>query len=166
MTPEELDHIEQRAEKATKGPWDADTFAVYAAGDRYDCVIHTGSGRSHPDQNIANALFAAAARTDIPKLVAEVKRLRGLLEESERLHKLAGAEDVENAEAMEQMLARITELEAENKRLRVACEAVNHAINNTDLNGCVIWIQPPYQAPAIHESASDRLRNVLELSDD
>ena len=57
------------------------------------------------------------AHEDIPKLVAEVKRLRDLLEESERLHKLAGAEDVENAEAMEQMLARITELEAEKQRL-------------------------------------------------
>lgn len=41
------------------------------------------------------------------------------------------------------------------------CKAVLDAIEQADLNGTVLWINPPYQAAAVHESASQRLMNVI-----
>lgn len=45
--------------------------------------------------------------------------------------------------------------------LLAACKAVLDAIESTDLNGAVIWIRPPYQHKAVHESASERLAAVI-----
>ena len=47
------------------------------------------------------------------------------------------------------------------KELTAACEAVLDAIEKTDLNGAVLWINPPYQAEGVHETAWERLRSVL-----
>lgn len=89
MTEARLAEIEARAEKATEGPWRA---------------VHRGVGRSAEDDGdgflglevlgppddcqrgqfsrSADARFIAASRTDVPDLVAEVRRLRGLLQEA------------------------------------------------------------------------------------
>ena len=77
MTPEELEAIEARANKATEGPWAAhmDDFTVrvdasYIPAQRKIALCATG------DNANCNTTFIAAARQDIPDLIAEVRRLR------------------------------------------------------------------------------------------
>ena len=49
-----------------------------------------------------------------------------------------------------------------NEELLTACEAVLDALEGiADMRGIVIWIRPPFQAAGIHESAQDRLREVI-----
>lgn len=83
---EELDAIEARCNAATPGPWvagrgDVATIVdgyeskwIYAK-DRYLAIV---SGYEIPnwEEVMANARFIAASSTDIPRLVAEVRRLR------------------------------------------------------------------------------------------
>lgn len=57
--------------------------------------------------------------------------------------------------------SKIVELSARIIELVTACEAVKHALENHDISGHVQFILPPYQAPAIHETAWDRLEHVL-----
>lgn len=74
MTPEQLDAIEARANAATPGPWtpshhpnDPYHWAVFDTDTR----ALTANRGGCPD----DAEFIAAARTDIPVLVAEIRRL-------------------------------------------------------------------------------------------
>jgi hypothetical protein len=84
-TPEPLDliAIEARAEAATRGPW-----RVCAEGSEGSRIapdygdkrtrtrfIAIANGRVQPEDG-CNARFIAAARSDVPALVAEVRRLR------------------------------------------------------------------------------------------
>lgn len=46
-------------------------------------------------------------------------------------------------------------------KLLETCKAVLHAIESADLDGCVLWILPPYQADAVHESVNERLEAVI-----
>lgn len=94
MNEEELKAIEERANKATRGPWNFDlrvgcvgvypgeqiscfsyadtkTFIFYRHGICDDTGIwHVGEQDKH------DALYIAHARTDIPRLIAEVRRLQ------------------------------------------------------------------------------------------
>lgn len=87
MTDDDLEVIRQRSEKATRGPWrsmiegrdhtSGDSFIMVGEGpDRSDDIYVSFEGRAAPelDQD-----FIAAARQDIPILLAEIDRLRGLL---------------------------------------------------------------------------------------
>lgn len=70
LTDAYLDAIEQRAHAATEGPWEA------SAHDHYlvicpDCGVRGGYER-------ADAEFIAHARSDVPALLAEVRRLRAM----------------------------------------------------------------------------------------
>ena len=82
LDDKELYEIEQRATKATKGPWfcadmrrdlgelhikdiDSELFIVYCSDDK-------------PEQDTWDGDFVAHAREDVPKLIAEIKRLRRL----------------------------------------------------------------------------------------
>lgn len=79
MTNEELNEILARAAAASPGPWVADGSAVEAFNAPIDPDIAiTGSMTIHslPAEHEANAAFIAAAREDVPNLVAEVRRLR------------------------------------------------------------------------------------------
>lgn len=90
MTDEELNAIEARANAATVGPWrgakdegvEADATAVFETG----CGCCTEKFLSEPD-----ALFIANARTDVPALVAEIRRIkRGMYQEAlNDMHQLA-----------------------------------------------------------------------------
>jgi len=81
MTDDELKAIEERCEKATEGPWD-----VEAVSNACRVTIGKGSGkvilaRACPPQlqeeeTWSNVKFMAAARTDVPALIEEVKRLK------------------------------------------------------------------------------------------
>ncbi len=101
MTPEELQAIEARAAAATPGPWRYDGMhpeITTPQGENYWLII--SECRSTPDQelpdqfdhwNDKNYHFIAHARTDIPALVAEVKRLQKELARAEgRIGKAEG----------------------------------------------------------------------------
>lgn len=84
MTDEELNAIEARAKAATEGPWRAlpcEDWKGHCDGIlRPDglMVVKTDSGCYPPE--MPDALFIAHARSDVPALVEEVRRLRRTLE--------------------------------------------------------------------------------------
>lgn len=86
MTPSELEAIEKRAEAATKGPW-ATHWERRRLVDRSGVWSERGivadriAGGGTNDDGETNAAFIAHAREDVPALVLEVRRLRGVLAE-------------------------------------------------------------------------------------
>jgi hypothetical protein len=71
MTALNLDAIEARANAATKGPWDLHRKGILAGVTDPD-----GDGYiAEPPLRWTDAEFIAAARQDVPALVAEVRRL-------------------------------------------------------------------------------------------
>ena len=90
MTEEQLNAIRERCEKATPGPWvkvPASPGTRLAVFNRYG--IEQPEDADGNSESICyatgwmiedNAEFIAHARTDIPALVAEVERLRSLVE--------------------------------------------------------------------------------------
>ena len=79
----ELDEIERRTSAATLGPWKAFVEGRdHTSGSNF---IRTGGRNSRgPDLEltggtVADIDFVANARQDLPKLVAEVRRLQRLL---------------------------------------------------------------------------------------
>jgi hypothetical protein len=78
LTDEELDKIQLRADQATGGPWKSyiegreemsgSSFIMTEGEDIYL------TGATDHDQD-----FIASARTDVPKLIQEIKRLKVLL---------------------------------------------------------------------------------------
>lgn len=77
-----MEAIKARRDAASPGPWEAKAYRVYVGGD--DSIIAacwrpwgpvTGDGSIEAD-----VAFIAAARQDVPALVAEVERLRECLE--------------------------------------------------------------------------------------
>lgn len=104
MTPSELDAIQARADAATAGPWffhhlddrnAMNTYVVTTSDDQPDMwspsyrdetvicgtLIQSCMNIAHRAENwYEDADFIRHARTDIPALVAEVRRLRESLE--------------------------------------------------------------------------------------
>ncbi|MEV6737917.1 hypothetical protein AB0N14_13680 [Streptomyces sp. NPDC051104] len=83
-TPLNLDAIEARANAATPGPWMADGHEIYGSG----CgVLDIEQWKAEtlriedPEGAKADAEFMAHARTDVPALAAEIRRLRAELAE-------------------------------------------------------------------------------------
>lgn len=76
MKPEELAAIEQRASAATPGPWatyrDETWMVVYIDANNGVVVAPEGDNLI---LSVADAEFIAAARTDIPALISEIRRL-------------------------------------------------------------------------------------------
>ncbi|WP_108990410.1 hypothetical protein [Streptomyces coelicoflavus] len=90
LTSQQLADITARAEAATPGPWCTDAWEIYQ-GTEYQpglsqWIGETCRGTTSPEQDRADAAFVAAARTDVPALLAEVRRLQDDL--------AASAEDV------------------------------------------------------------------------
>jgi hypothetical protein len=88
MTDERLDELERLAAAATPGPLtvgpipadeEPDTWLIGARGLAFARVVGS-PGRSAE----ADAVFYATARTAVPELVAELKRLRAELERIRR----------------------------------------------------------------------------------
>jgi hypothetical protein len=88
----DLSAIEARVNAATPGPWTVDQMDMYIhAADGFmvasNCPVNEGwqvrgagaesSGKRPAGSQDANAAFIAAARSDVPTLIAEVRRLRG-----------------------------------------------------------------------------------------
>jgi hypothetical protein len=89
LTPEQLDDIERRCVAASPSPWESfvegrdhtsgsDFIRVGGDGsDEPDMYLLRGEGgASAQDQD-----FVAHARQDVPRLLAEVRRLRALLDQ-------------------------------------------------------------------------------------
>lgn len=79
--PLDLDAILARADRATDGPWEADESEIYGAGRQW--VGETLDEDDH-DKMRANSAFIAAARTDVPALVAELRASRAEVAEHRR----------------------------------------------------------------------------------
>lgn len=98
MTEEQLREIEARAAAATQGPWfeqyeydGGRTVAMIRSTDTTFCVNRAAHVDGNPcEQMLANGIFIAHAREDVPALVAEVRLLqehiRGLKETLKRIH--------------------------------------------------------------------------------
>lgn len=88
MTDDELSQIEARANAATPGPWreirrdDPSCAAEYviAGADDISVACTSCNGEYCTGMTDADCAFIAAARTDVPALVAEVRRLRDIVE--------------------------------------------------------------------------------------
>ena len=103
MTEAELNEIEARERAATPGPWTltvgagaamvTDDAVVIFAGGPEDCS--DPGDDTHPTP--ADKAFLDNARTDIPRLTAEVRRLRAVIRDAAmRLHEdLPGEEHAE-----------------------------------------------------------------------
>lgn len=82
LSNEELERIRERAEKATGGEWELYSIDKLSRNEWYGVVSlmeedMTYIGVDTIEQN--DASFIAHAREDIPKLLAEIKQLRELL---------------------------------------------------------------------------------------
>jgi hypothetical protein len=90
MKKEEIEVIKRRCEAATPGKWEIDDHRYDAKTggkwERAGCFIEAialegyASGEWYLSE--ADAEFIAAARQDVPALVAEVEKLRGALIQS------------------------------------------------------------------------------------
>ena len=79
MTEDHLRVIEAQAAAATPGPWEAKSFGPCNCGQ---CPAHVNvfaGPYQWPKINPPEATFIAAARTNVPVLVEEVRNLRWLL---------------------------------------------------------------------------------------
>jgi hypothetical protein len=95
LTDAELAEIEERVNAATAGPWknrplesEGDSSTVYQMSRFVDgrevsriCEVFSEE---------ANAAFVAHARQDVPRLLAEVKRLRAHVERVTASHRTEG----------------------------------------------------------------------------
>jgi hypothetical protein len=99
LSDERLAEIEQRCAAATPGPWwvdldrpftlGGDTVSVealtpdgrYVEREVCSCLLDTDAWPDGPEwlEDAANARFLAHSRSDVPDLLAEVRRLRALL---------------------------------------------------------------------------------------
>ncbi|MGI5418684.1 hypothetical protein [Actinomadura luteofluorescens] len=83
MSDEQLAEIRQRLAATTAGPWTARDLYVIAPDDVH---IADFEWLANTDEEWAefkaNTVFAAAARQDVPALLAEVERLRAELEDA------------------------------------------------------------------------------------
>lgn len=146
MPDEEIAAIRARVAAATAGPWFYDAKRGSIETERFADDVVAGDGWGDGVCNDADSEFIARARTDIPALLAEIERLRSLLqrEHDARLEICREAETLlrerDAAEATitelrhvgrEQgdMMARLTggtieRLERENAALRQALQEV------------------------------------------
>ncbi|MFJ8146602.1 hypothetical protein ACIQ6R_16245 [Streptomyces sp. NPDC096048] len=81
LTEQQLADIQARAEAATPGPWCTDDWEIYQGAEYVPGISQwigeTCRGTTSPEQDRADATFVAAAREDVPALVAEIQRLKG-----------------------------------------------------------------------------------------
>ena len=84
MTEDELREIEDRASKATVGPW---VSTECANGGRLLKRGKESLPDRHPQSSLQvvpsdDATFIAHARADVPTLLAEIRRLKALLDDN------------------------------------------------------------------------------------
>jgi hypothetical protein len=84
LTEQQLDDIETRANAATPGPWCTDSWEIYQGTEYVAGAEWIGETcrAGEMDDSRADAEFVAHARTDVPALLAEVRRLGAALAEA------------------------------------------------------------------------------------
>ena len=125
MTEAELKAIEERASKATEGPWYHIPHPDYPGSSHRITTEPDGSWYDFSQLgNLMsnNAAFVCAAREDIPTLVAEVRRL---MRENDSLEdQLGNFQDNEDYNL--RLVARLDnenkQLKSENEQLRINCQ--------------------------------------------
>lgn len=136
MTESELQAIEARANAATPGPWsetdDTGTvIACYCSGGpgvfagEADPAVYGGNDR-------ADFAFIAAARSDVPTLIAEVRRLQSIGNaQLEELHRLRSEREMWQADkqAFDARAAECRQLRFERDDLRTR---VNQLLGDLD----------------------------------
>lgn len=85
---EKLDEIEARAEAATDGPWRVEPYSEAHKGS-FIVVSADGTELFDADAHYNECILAAHARQDVPALVAEVRRLRAVLEDMRDVYESA-----------------------------------------------------------------------------
>jgi hypothetical protein len=82
ITEQELAEIEALAAAATKGPWYGyENQGVFLDEEAHNPVFQTGCGCcTQEDLSEADAAFIAASREAVPRMAAEIRRLREELE--------------------------------------------------------------------------------------
>ncbi len=194
MTPSELDAIQARADAATAGPWFSDyypagpcgakvyreqirrTYPEWVVACRPSAALN-GPGKDARKQEVADAAFIAHARTDIPALVAEVRRLRGengelrpyadgakrILLVTEAIAEAGETSDGRDGRAVDSYIAvyeqqkeEIAKLRAANSQLEQELEALRSREMNLD------DLASYSEDRANMKAESDRLRAALE----
>ena len=84
MTPQELDALQALCDGATAGPWinSGDILFYHTAPDRSSVLLGDGEGGGAYAAT-CDLDFIAAARTALPQLIAEVRRLQERCEAAE-----------------------------------------------------------------------------------
>lgn len=132
MTDDELREIEERAAKATPGPWGADQIYValrYAKKHDIWCDAGYDDSKRMPEED--DAEFIADARADVPALCAEVRRLRAeqrdvaecIAHVVVEIAELRRLEKLLEAQPGESIAAAATRVTRENSELRDAIDA-------------------------------------------
>jgi hypothetical protein len=91
LTDEDLDEIQERVDRATPGPWVVGDHAseveapCRCCGPIAKCILYGAESgdREFDAKYHYNSEFISHARQDVPALLAEVRRLRALLQERE-----------------------------------------------------------------------------------
>ncbi len=116
----DLDAIEARAERATKGPWkyvsvydEVLSLAVDGKREGVCCTWSSDGDVFHGVNQDNNADFIANARDDVPALVARVREFE---EENAKLRE----KRLSNLESAERMTDRVERLTNDNAALRLA----------------------------------------------
>ena len=80
LTQSELEAIAKRAEVATEGPWkwDVEERGLWNDDQNVACVVSI-KGETWFDMHETDADFIAHAREDIPRLLAEIRRLKTIV---------------------------------------------------------------------------------------
>ncbi|WP_405960747.1 hypothetical protein OG235_27670 [Streptomyces sp. NBC_00024] len=115
LSAERLAEITARADAATAGPWCTDAWEIYQGAEYVPGISfwigETCRGTSELGQDRADAAFVAAARSDVPALVAEVRRQAARIAELEaERHSTNEALD-DAVQALRAAQDRITDLE-------------------------------------------------------
>lgn len=91
LTDSELDAVEQRAAASTPGPWcrlASNSDAVVDDDGMYVCVVPRATADDH------EIAFIASARTDVPRLVAELRAARAEICGLKTIIEVAGTEQL------------------------------------------------------------------------
>lgn len=93
MTPEQLDEIEKRASLATAEPWEGSGI-MGSVTTPDGCMFFDWDAPQSKEEDTIR--FVKHARTDVPALVAEVRRLRAAMLEAYRHIDYCGECDRDN----------------------------------------------------------------------
>lgn len=158
LTVERLTEIEARANAATSGPWCTDAWEIYQGTEYVPGISfwvgETCRGTADLEQDRADAAFVAAARSDVPELVAEVRRQAA--EVASLNDSLTAAADRMRADA-----ARIAELEK--REAAVAEFAAKRAEYITAIRNCHPDNGHDYDRWQGHAAARRQLSELLGL---